>query len=123
MKIGIVYDAGSGDWDPKDVVAVLENVRTVQKALRSGGHETTLIPVTLGDVNWLKKVQRCQAIFNLCEGVNGMARYEDYAVAALDLTRVPFTVKSASRGAVSMDASAAPIPRRSAAGSTTRSRR
>lgn len=91
MRIGVVYDAGSGDWDPKDVAAVLDNVRTVQRALRSGGHETTLIPVTLGDVSWLKKVQRCGAIFNLCEGVNGMARYEDYAVAALDLTRVPFT--------------------------------
>lgn len=91
MKIGVVYDAGSGDWDPKDVAAVLENVRTVQKALRAGGHQTTLIPVMLGDVTWLRKVQRCEAIFNLCEGVNGMARYEDFAVAALDLTRVPFT--------------------------------
>ncbi|MCC7131122.1 MAG: ATP-grasp domain-containing protein [Gemmatimonadales bacterium] len=91
MRVGVVYDAGSGDWDPKDVAAVLDNVRTVQKALRSGGHETTLIPVTLGDVRWLQKVQRCDVIFNLCEGVNGIARYEDYAVAALDLTRVPFT--------------------------------
>ena len=91
MRIGIVYDAGSGDWDPKDVAAVLQNVRTVQRALRVGGHVTTLIPVTLGDVRWLQKVQRCDAIFNLCEGVNGIARYEDYAVAALDLTRVPFT--------------------------------
>ena len=91
MRIGVVYDAGSGDWDPKDVAAVLLNVRTVQKALRAGGHVTTLIPVTLGDVRWLQKVQRCDAVFNLCEGVNGIARYEDYAVAALDLTRVPFT--------------------------------
>ena len=91
MKVGILYDAGSGDWDPKDVASVLENVRSVQKTLRAGGHETTLIPVTLGDVTWLRKVQRCQAIFNLCEGVNGIARYEDYAVAALDLTRVPYT--------------------------------
>ena len=91
MKIGIVYDAGSGDWDPRDVASVLEAVRKVQKALRTGGHTTVLIPVTLGDVTWLRKVQGCQAIFNLCEGVNGMARYEDYAVAALDLTRVPYT--------------------------------
>jgi D-alanine-D-alanine ligase len=91
LRVGIVFDAGSGDWDPKDVKAVLENAKSVQKALSRGGHETVLIPVRLGDVRWLSKVQRCEAIFNLCEGVNGISRYEDYAVAALDLTRVPFT--------------------------------
>ncbi|MGE0442783.1 MAG: ATP-grasp domain-containing protein [Gemmatimonadales bacterium] len=91
MKIGVVYDAGSGEWDPKDVAAVIDNARMVQRALKNGGHETVLIPVTLGDVRWLAKVQRCDCIFNLCEGINGIARYEDYAVAALDLTRVPFT--------------------------------
>lgn len=91
MKVGIVFDAGSGDWDPKDVKAVLQNAKSVEKSLRRGGHQTVLIPVRLGDVLWLAKVQRCDAIFNLCEGVNGIARYEDYAVAALDLTRVPFT--------------------------------
>jgi len=91
LKVGIVFDAGSGEWDPKDVKAVLENAKSVQQALNRGGHETGLIPVRLGDVRWLGKVQRCEAIFNLCEGVNGISRYEDYAVAALDLTRVPFT--------------------------------
>lgn len=91
MRVGIVFDAGSGEWDPKDVKAVLENAKSVRKALHRGGHDTALIPVRLGDVQWLSKVQRCEAIFNLCEGVNGIARYEDYAVAALDLTRVPFT--------------------------------
>jgi D-alanine-D-alanine ligase len=91
LKVGLVYDAGSGDWDPKDVKAVLENAKSVEKSLRRGGHQTVLIPVRLGDVQWLAKVQRCEVIFNLCEGVNGIARYEDYAVAALDLTRIPFT--------------------------------
>lgn len=91
MKVGIVFDAGSGDWDPKDVQAVRLNAKSVQRALARGGHETVLIPVRLGDVRWLGRVQRCDAIFNLCEGVNGIARYEDYAVASLDLTRIPFT--------------------------------
>lgn len=91
MRVGIVFDAGSGDWDPKDVKAVRENAKSVQSALDRGGHDTTLIPVRLGDVRWLARVQRCDAIFNLCEGVNGISRYEDYAVAALDLSRVPFT--------------------------------
>jgi D-alanine-D-alanine ligase len=91
VKIGIVYDAGSGEWDPRDVAAVLDNAGTVRDALKRAGHETSLIPVTLGDVRWLQRVQKLDLVFNLCEGVNGMARYEDYAVAAMELTRVPFT--------------------------------
>lgn len=91
MKIGILFDGGSNDWDQKDVAAVLANVNEIQAELRRGGHETCLIPVQLGDVGWLKRVQRHDLIFNLCEGVNGYARYEDFAVAALELSRVPFT--------------------------------
>ena len=91
MKIGILFDGGSHDWDQKDVAAVMANVTEIQGWLRRGGHETSLIPVHLGDVAWLRRVQRHDLIFNLCEGVNGYARYEDFAVAALELTRVPFT--------------------------------
>ncbi|MGQ0702634.1 MAG: D-alanine--D-alanine ligase family protein [Gemmatimonadales bacterium] len=91
MKVGVLYDAGSEDWDQKDVAAVLANVGEVQVALRSSGHETTQIPVELGDVGWLRRVQRQNLIFNLCEGINGYARYEDFAVATLELCRVPFT--------------------------------
>lgn len=91
MKIGVLFDAGSNDWDQKDVAAVLANVNEVQAELRRAGHETSLIPVQLGDIGWLRRVQRHDLIFNLCEGVNGYARYEDFAVAALELSRVPFT--------------------------------
>ena len=91
MKIGILFDGGSNDWDQKDVAAVLANVNEIQAELRRAGHETSLIPVQLGDIAWLKRVQRHDLIFNLCEGVNGYARYEDFAVAALELSRVPFT--------------------------------
>ncbi|MEO8448284.1 MAG: ATP-grasp domain-containing protein [Gemmatimonadota bacterium] len=91
MRIGILYDAGSGDWDPKDVAAVLTNVNEIRRCLRRAGHVTARIPVRLGDTLWLRKVQQADLIFNLCEGVNGIARYEDYVVACLDLTRVPYT--------------------------------
>ncbi|HYN21873.1 MAG TPA: hypothetical protein VE078_13000, partial [Thermoanaerobaculia bacterium] len=91
MKVGVLFDGGSNDWDQKDVAAVLANVNEVQAELRRAGHETSLIPVQLGDIGWLKRVQRHDLIFNLCEGVNGYARYEDFAVAALELSRVPFT--------------------------------
>lgn len=91
MKIGILYDAGSPDWDQKDVAAVLANVTEVQSALRQAGHDTVQIPVELGDVGWLRRVQRQELMFNLCEGINGYAKYEDFAVAALELCRLPFT--------------------------------
>jgi len=91
VKIGILYDAGSADWNAQDVAAVMANVNEVQSALRQAGHEVVQIPVELGDVGWLRKVQRQEVIFNLCEGVNGYAKYEDFAVAALELTRIPFT--------------------------------
>ena len=91
MKIGILFDGGSHDWDQKDVAAVMANVTEIQGWLRRGGHDTSIIPVHLGDVAWLRRVQRHDLIFNLCEGVNGYARYEDFAVAALELTRIPFT--------------------------------
>ena len=91
MKIGILFDGGGHDWDQKDVAAVMSNVNEIQVALRKAGHETAQLPVHLGDVGWLRRVQRQDLIFNLCEGVSGYARYEDFAVAALELTRVPFT--------------------------------
>lgn len=91
MKIGILFDGGSQEWDAKDVAAIMANVTEIQGSLRRAGHETTLLPVHLGDVSWLRRVQRHDLIFNLCEGVNGYAKYEDFAVAALELTRIPFT--------------------------------
>lgn len=91
MKIGILFDGGSQDWDQKDVAAVLANVTEIQGHLRRSGHDATPIPVLLGDVGWLRRAQRNDLVFNLCEGVNGFAKYEDFAVAALELTRIPFT--------------------------------
>jgi D-alanine-D-alanine ligase len=91
VKIGIVYDAGAGNWDPKDIATVVDAAKSVRDALQGAGHETALIPVALGDVRWLTRVQKADLVFNLCEGVAGLAGYEDFAVAAMDLARVPFT--------------------------------
>lgn len=91
MKIAVLFDGGSQEWDAKDVAAVLANVTEIQGHLRRAGHEITQLPVHLDDVTWLRRAQRHDLVFNLCEGVNGIARYEDFAVAALELSRVPFT--------------------------------
>jgi D-alanine-D-alanine ligase len=50
-----------------------------------------LLAVRLGDFRWLSRARRADLIFNLCEGVNGHARFEDFVVGTLELTGVPFT--------------------------------
>jgi D-alanine-D-alanine ligase len=47
--------------------------------------------VRMGDFRWLNRVRRADLVFNLCEGVNGHARFEDYVVGTLELAGVPFT--------------------------------
>ncbi len=91
MRIAIIFDAGSAEWTAQDVAAVLENVHEVRAALRAAGHEVELVPVRAGEFRWLSRARRAELIFNLCEGINGHARFEDYVVSTLELTGIPFT--------------------------------
>jgi D-alanine-D-alanine ligase-like ATP-grasp enzyme len=91
MKVAILYDAGSDEWSPQDVAAVVGNVHEVRDVLRRRGHEVELLPVRLGDFRWLSRVRRVDLVFNLCEGINGHARYEEMVVGTLELAGVPFT--------------------------------
>jgi D-alanine-D-alanine ligase len=91
MKVAILFDAGSEEWSPQDVAAVVANVHEVRDVLRRRGHEVELLPVRYGDFRWLSRVRRADLVFNLCEGVNGYARFEDFVVGTLELTGVPFT--------------------------------
>ena len=49
-------------------------------------HEVELLPVRLGDFRWLSRARRADLVFNLCEGINGYARFEDFVVGTLELT-------------------------------------
>lgn len=120
MKVAIAYDGGSSDWSEADVAGVLANVRQVQSSLRRLGHSTSLVPVELHDLKWLGRVQRADMVFNLIEGISGLARYEDWAVGALELTGVPFTGCRASAVALChrkhvantlLDRAGIPVPR------------
>ena len=90
-RVAILFDAGSEEWSPQDVAAVVENVHEVRDVLRRRGHEVELLPVRHGDFRWLSRVRRADLVFNLCEGINGHARFEDLIVGTLELTGVPFT--------------------------------
>jgi D-alanine-D-alanine ligase len=91
MRVAILYDAGSDDWSPQDVAAVVGNVHEIRDVLRRRGHEVELLPVRLGEFRWLSRARRADLVFNLCEGINGHARFEDFVVGTLELTGVPFT--------------------------------
>jgi D-alanine-D-alanine ligase len=91
MKVVVIFDAGSEEWSPQDVAAVLENIREIREVLRARGHEVDLVPVKLGDFRWLTRCRKADLVFNLCEGINGHARYEDFVLGALELTGTPFT--------------------------------
>ena len=91
MKVVLLHDGGGEEWSAADVAAVLGNIREIGQILRAAGHTTDTVPVYLGDLSWLDRCQKADLVFNLCEGINGHARFEDYVVAALELARVPFT--------------------------------
>jgi len=91
MKVVIIYDAGSEEWSAQDVAAVVANVHDVRDVLRDHGHDVELVPVKLGDFRWLTRCRKADLVFNLCEGINGHARYEDFVLGALELTGTPFT--------------------------------
>jgi len=43
------------------------------------------------DPRWLGQCRRADLVFNLCEGVHGVAHWEDHVVAALEFAGIPFT--------------------------------
>jgi hypothetical protein len=91
MKAAIIYDAGSSEWSPQDVAAVLSNVHEVRTSLRRRGYDVELNPVRLGEFRWLSLARKADVIVNLCEGINGHAKYEDFVVGTLELTGLPFS--------------------------------
>lgn len=92
MKVSILYDGGWETWDAKDVASVVDSVKEVQVALKGRGHETTLVAVRRpDDFSWISRVRRTDLIFNLCEGIGGNSRFEDFVVGALELTGIPYT--------------------------------
>jgi len=91
MRAAIIYDAGSAEWSPQDVAAVLSNVHEVRTSLRRRDYDVDLVPVRLGEFRWLSRARKADVIVNLCEGINGHAKYEDFVVNTLELTGLPFT--------------------------------
>ena len=92
MKVAILFDGGWETWEQRDVASVVDSVKEVQVALRACGHEASMVAVRApNDFSWLARVRRADAVFNLCEGIGGISRFEDFVVGALELTGIPYT--------------------------------
>jgi D-alanine-D-alanine ligase len=91
LKITLLYDGSHEDWDAKDVASVMDSAREVQACLRDRDHEVLLVPVRHQDFGWLTKARRAEVVFNLCEGIGGVSKYEDFVVSTLELSGVPYT--------------------------------
>ena len=91
MKAAILYDPGGDNWTQADIMDVAANARDIQSRLRNRGYETSLVPIRFGDFGWLAKIRRAEVVFNLCEGIDGHSRFEDYVVGTLELTGIPYT--------------------------------
>ncbi len=94
VKAAIPYDGHADGWSPQDVQQVLDVVRDVEKSLSGIGYETVRVPVRPG-VCWLEDCAAADIIFNLCEGLGGVSRFESQIAGALELTGVPVTGASA----------------------------
>jgi D-alanine-D-alanine ligase len=90
VRLVILYDPGAEDWTAEDVASVMHAVDDVGAIFAAMGHQVQKVPVRQ-DQRWLAHCRRADLVFNLCEGVHGVAHWEDHVVAALEFAGVPFT--------------------------------
>lgn len=90
MKLVILYDRGGADWTSEDVRGVMTAVDDIGAAFADLGHDVKKIPVR-HDFKWLGACRHADLVFNLCEGVQGVALWEDHVAAVLEFAGLPFT--------------------------------
>jgi D-alanine-D-alanine ligase len=95
MKIGILFD-GMSALAPVPDMQILESVEQIETILQDAGHHCVRFPVD-GEVRWVERLRRarCDLVFNLCEGIDGIAELEAPSIGVLHLLGVPFTGASA----------------------------
>jgi D-alanine-D-alanine ligase len=90
VRLVILYDPGAEDWTTEDVASVMRAVDDIGQIFGGMGHQVQKVPVR-PDARWLRSCRRADLVFNLCEGVHGVASWEDHVVAALEFANIPFT--------------------------------
>lgn len=90
MRVVILYDPGAPDWSTEDVAGVMKAVDEIAVIFTAMGHQVQKVGVR-HDLRWLSLARRSDLVFNLCEGVHGVAVWEDHVVAMLEFEGIPYT--------------------------------
>jgi len=120
MKIGILFDGMSALGQNPDVL-ILEAVEAVEVAIDTWGHDAVRVPVN-PDGRWVERVRRAHfdLVFNLCEGIDGVAEFEPMVIAVLELFGIPYSGNSSATTALCLhknlvntmlDRAGLPVPR------------
>ena len=90
MKVVILYDPGAEDWTAEDIAGVMEAVDDIAAIFGRLNHQVQRVPVR-HDMRWFNACRRADLVFNLCEGVRGVAQWEDHVVGTLELAGIAYT--------------------------------
>ncbi len=91
MKIALLFDGASALGKSADL-AILETLEAIEAVLVADGHQVTRFPAQ-PDGRWVERMRRGKfdLVFNMCEGLDGVAALEPAVISALEVLAVPFT--------------------------------
>jgi D-alanine-D-alanine ligase len=94
MKVALLFDGASALGKSPDIL-ILETIEAVERVLAIEGNQLVRVPVH-SDGRWIERVRRGKfdLVFNLCEGIDGVATLESSVISALEVLGVPFTGSS-----------------------------
>ncbi|HEY7395355.1 MAG TPA: hypothetical protein VH559_10960 [Gemmatimonadaceae bacterium] len=120
MKVAILFDGASAYATNPDEL-ILGTVKAIEQSLVAEGNEVGYVPV-YHDGKWIEKLRRGKydLVFNMCEGIDGIAALESAVISVLELFKLPFTGASSYTTAVCLrkhvvngmlEKSGLPVPR------------
>src|SRR4029079_16633845 len=120
MKVAVLFDGLSALGKTPDVL-ILDTIEAVEAALTAAGNEVVRVPVN-PDGRWVERVRRAKfdLVFNLCEGIDGVAEFEPMVIAVLELFGIPYSGNSSGTTALCLhknlintllDKAGLPVPR------------
>ncbi|MEO6694910.1 MAG: ATP-grasp domain-containing protein [Ignavibacteria bacterium] len=96
---GPIYDDGVTDIDKIDLpidmseYGVLDELKSVENALKPSGYETKIVPVALDVYKLIDELKndRPDLIFNLCESLDGDPTQEMNIASLFEILKIPYT--------------------------------
>jgi len=94
VRIAILFDGASAIAAFPDL-QILATVEAIEHALVTEGNTVTRLPVH-PDGRWIERLRkgRFELVFNMCEGIDGIAALEPPVIAVLELLAIPYTGSS-----------------------------